>query len=61
MMISIDETMNLERETDSIENVEKSANNRKHFCEEDYSEFVDVSKMAALQRALKWAGLKLVS
>lgn len=31
------------------------------FCGEDYSEFLDISKSATLQRALKWGGLKLVS
>lgn len=36
-------------------------NDNENVCSEDYSEFVDVTKTAKLQRALKWAGLKPVS
>lgn len=36
-------------------------NDNETVCSKDYSEFVDITKTAKLQRALKWAGLKPVS
>lgn len=47
--------------TESLESLLKSVNNGKIFNDEDYSELLDISKMAKLQRTLKWAGLKPVS
>lgn len=60
--------INLDRTTDAkhkfVENSEsevKSVDIGTDLHDKDYCVFVDISKVAKVQRALQWAGLKLVS
>lgn len=45
----------------AINEIVLTKNNNLNVSSDDYSEFVDITKTAKLQRALKWAGLKPVS